>query len=161
MINLDAYGNSITNVSEISDDDSEQYNITDSDSDPDADNTNDNRGDDNQVDGNGGNIDTDGDGIPDIYDTDDDGDGILDVNDEDDDGDGIPDAQDSDNDEDDEDPATFPLSQIYDLALDKALNTTATLLPVYPGDSVTYTHTVMNQGTVPASNIELTDTFPS
>jgi len=52
-INLDAYGNSITNVSEISDDDSELYNITDGDSDPDADNTNDNRGDDDQTDGNG------------------------------------------------------------------------------------------------------------
>ena len=94
-------------------------------------------------------------------DTDDDGDGILDIDDTDDDGDGIPDSLDSDNDEDDQDPETFPLSQIYDLALDKTLNTTATTLPVYPGDSVTYTHTVYNQGTVPASNIELTDTAPA
>jgi uncharacterized repeat protein (TIGR01451 family) len=97
----------------------------------------------------------------DIYDTDTDGDGILDINDDDDDGDGIPDSEDTDNDEDDEDPATIPLSQLYDLALDKSLNTTATVLPVYPGDSVTYTHTIVNQGTLPAANIELTDYIPA
>jgi len=67
------------------------------------------------------------------------------VNDDDDDGDGIPDAEDNDNDEDDADPAQFDLSQVYDLALTKVLDTTLTNLPVYPGDSVTYTLTVINQ----------------
>lgn len=44
--------------------------------------------------------DTDGDGIPDIFDEDDDGDGIPDDEDPDDDGDGIPDHQDPDKDDD-------------------------------------------------------------
>lgn len=154
-------GDSFTNRSEISDDDSEQYGTTDPDSDPDGDGSNDTYGDDNQEDGNGGNKDTDGDGIPDIYDTDDDGDGILDVDDDDDDGDGIPDSEDNDNDEDDHDPATAIIGQIYDLALTKTVNTDETILPVYPGSDVTYTITVINQGTLPAANIEVTDYTPT
>lgn len=83
------------------------------------------------------------------------------------DGDPTNDAQGTDNqtdgdgtdDEDDADWADFVV-EVYDLALTKVVNTVATNFPVYPGDSITYTLTVFNQGTLPASNIELTDYTP-
>ena len=159
-IDADVYGNTLTNWAEISDDDSELYGTTDPDSDPDGDRSNDTYGADDQTDGHGGNIDTDGDGILDIYDTDDDNDGILDADDTDDDGDGIPDTDDTSHDEDDADLEVLMLTQIYDLSIEKSLNTTATQLPVYAGDDAVFTVEVTNEWTLPAQNIQVTDYVP-
>jgi len=34
-------------------------------------------------------------------------------------------------------------------------------LPVYPGDDITFVHTIYNQGTLPAANIQITDYTPA
>jgi len=60
-------------------------------------------------------------------------------------------------DEDDEDPEDIIVG-IYDLALTK---TTAQTTPVFSGDAVTFTITIFNQGSVPASNVEVTDYIPA
>jgi len=64
----------------------------------------------------------------------------------------------SNGDEDDHDPAEIAVEQIYDLALTKTLSSQP---PFAPGDDVTYMITVINQGTVNAANIEVTDYLPT
>ena len=59
---------------------------------------------------------------------------------------------------DDEDPEEIIIEQIYDLALIKE---TAVAGPFSPGDDVTYTITVVNQGTLDAGAITLTDFIPA
>ncbi len=59
---------------------------------------------------------------------------------------------------DDEDPALIEVEQTYDLALTKELVSAG---PFVPGDVVTYAITVYNQGTLHASDIEITDYVPS
>ena len=65
--------------------------------------------------------------------------------------------------EDDFDSAAISVSvaQIFDLALSKTLNTSATPGPFQPGDLVTFEITVSNQGNVTAQNIEIKDYMPS
>jgi len=41
------------------------------------------------------------------------------------------------------------------------LDTVATVLPVYPGDAAVFTITIYNQGTLPASNVQVTDYIPA
>jgi len=69
------------------------------------------------------------------------------------------DTDNTDGDEDDHDPASFPV-EIFDLALDKAISSTQAL-PVEPGDNVTFTITVINQGNVDAYSIDLGDNIPA
>ena len=69
-------------------------------------------------------------------------------------------------DEDDHDVATInitppPGAPIFDLALLKQLADGTNLAVVAPGDSVTFTLTVQNQGTVGATNIGLVDFVPA
>ncbi len=155
-------GTGETNRAEISADDASSYgeSVEDIDSDPDGTND-DTYGDDDQTNSDWGNIDTDGDGIPDSEDEDDDGDGIPDSEDEDDDGDGIPDTEEVAVDEDDHDPAMYTVEHIYDLALTKVLDTNTTQMPIVPGGDVTYIITVTNQGTWIADDIEITDYIPT
>ncbi len=61
-------------------------------------------------------------------------------------------------DEDDHDPEEIEVEQIYDLALIKELVTTG--LP-QAGDDIEFNITVVNQGTLDASNIEVTDYIPT
>jgi uncharacterized repeat protein (TIGR01451 family) len=65
--------------------------------------------------------------------------------------------------EDDFDSAAISVSvaQSFDLALSKSLNTSATPGPFQPGDLVTYTITVTNQGSVTAQNISVVDYLPT
>ncbi len=63
-------------------------------------------------------------------------------------------------DEDDHDPAMIEM-WVYDLALSKVLNTTATTSPVYPGDDVVFTIEVTNQWYLIANNVEITDYIPT
>jgi len=63
----------------------------------------------------------------------------------------------SNGDEDDHDPAPI-FVEIFDLALTKVLSSPG---PFYPGAPATFTHSVENQGTVPAQNITLTDYVPA
>ncbi|MBK7343135.1 MAG: DUF11 domain-containing protein [Saprospiraceae bacterium] len=62
-------------------------------------------------------------------------------------------------DEDDHDPAEVVIEP-FDLALVKQL-AAGQALQVAPGDLVTFTITVTNQGLIPADNIQLTDYIPS
>jgi len=62
---------------------------------------------------------------------------------------------------DDYDPSTIEVVQVYDLALIKELNTTVSPGPFVPGDEVVFTINVFNQGTLDASNVEITDYIPS
>jgi len=75
------------------------------------------------------------------------------------DGSGTPLDDDSDGDEDDHDPATFP---IFDLALVKSVDPSS--IPADnvfdPGDTITYSLTVYNQGTVDADSIVIKDIYP-
>ena len=59
-------------------------------------------------------------------------------------------------DEDDHDPAFVNL-EFVDLALDKKTDRTT----IFPGDLVTYTITVYNQGTITANNIMIVDYLPA
>ncbi len=61
-------------------------------------------------------------------------------------------------DEDDHDPAVVDVEQIYDLALSKILTTTG--MP-QPGEDVSFQVIVENQGTLDASNVEITDYIPA
>ncbi len=63
-------------------------------------------------------------------------------------------------DEDDHDPATFSITPpgTFDLALIKELSSTG---PFAPGDPVTFTITVYNQGDVDATDIAVTDHAPT
>lgn len=49
---------------------------------------------------------------------------------------------------------------VFDLALDKVVATTQST-PIRPGDDVSFTITVFNQGTIDATNIEVTDYIPT
>ncbi len=62
--------------------------------------------------------------------------------------------------EDDEDDATIPLNQVFDLALTKKLDP-AQPVPVTMGDSVTYVIEVCNQGTLDAYNVDVIDYLPT
>ena len=61
---------------------------------------------------------------------------------------------------DDEDPEEITIEQVFDLALIKTVNTTATPGPYTQGSQVTFTIEVINQGTVDAFNIQLSDYIP-
>jgi uncharacterized repeat protein (TIGR01451 family) len=61
---------------------------------------------------------------------------------------------------DDQDPAEVPVDQTFDLALIKTLDTM--LNPqVIPGGDVTFTISVINQGTLDAFNVQVVDYIPS
>jgi len=77
--------------------------------------------------------------------------------------DGVDVDSDPDNDsddEDDDDEEMVPLIQIFDLALIKEVNETVTASPLEPGGSITFDITVMNQGTLDATNVIVSDYFP-
>jgi large repetitive protein len=61
-------------------------------------------------------------------------------------------------DEDDADPAQITV-QKYDLALVKKLTTPTQVIK--EGDNVSFTITVVNQGTIPATGIQVTDYIPT
>ncbi len=61
-------------------------------------------------------------------------------------------------DEDDHDPATLTVGQVFDLALKKEVVTTSVLTP---GDSVEFSITVENQGTLDAYAVEVIDYVPT
>ena len=72
-------------------------------------------------------------------------------------GDGtIQDAED-----DDFDPAVINLTQVFDLALTKQINATATPPPYAPGSTVQFTIEVFNQGTLDAYDIDVADYVPT
>ena len=81
--------------------------------------------------------------------------------------DGTPDDTANDNDVadtmggDDQDPAVIPVGQVFDLALTKVINTTATPAPYAPGDPVQFTITVVNQGTLDAFDVDVMDDAPT
>jgi len=60
--------------------------------------------------------------------------------------------------DDDEDDVVVNVGQVYDLSLDKVLTTTGTIMP---GSAVTFQITVSNDGTLPASGIEVTENAPA
>ena len=78
-------------------------------------------------------------------------------NDIDDDGAGTPGTEDNTSDVDDYDPAQISVEQTFDLAITKTISSAG---PFVPGDTVTYTITVYNQGTLNADNIVVTETPP-
>ncbi len=59
---------------------------------------------------------------------------------------------------DDEDPAQINVAQFYDLALIKQESSAG---PYLPGDDVTYTITIQNQGTITANFFQVTDYIPA
>ena len=63
-------------------------------------------------------------------------------------------------DEDDHDPAEIAVVQTFDLALKKVLSST-TSGPFTPGSTVSYDITIYNQGTIDASNVNITDYVPN
>lgn len=67
-------------------------------------------------------------------------------------------TNDDDPDEDDFDPVTFPVEQIFDLALRKTL--VGPVLGI-PGETVTFLIEVFNQGTVAATDLTVTDYLPA
>jgi len=94
--------------------------------------------------------------------SDDDGDDVDSTADDDDSNDGpaTNDVTDGSNDdEDDHDPAII-ITNYYDLALSKTL-AAGQATAIAPGDDVTFTITVYNQGTIAADNIEITDYIPA
>ena len=67
------------------------------------------------------------------------------------------------NGEDDADGATFTISgeiDNFDLALHKTLNNYATPGPFEPGSTVTFTIEIVNEGTVKAEHIQISDHYP-
>ena len=62
---------------------------------------------------------------------------------------------------DDQDPAEVLVGQIFDLALTKEINMTATPAPYAPGDAVQFTITVFNQGTLDAYDVDVMDDAPT
>ncbi|MCP3883553.1 MAG: DUF11 domain-containing protein, partial [Sulfitobacter sp.] len=60
-------------------------------------------------------------------------------------------------DEDDHDPAQITVNQTFDLALTKTTGSTMVSL----GQDVSYTITVINQGTLDATNIQVSDYIPT
>ena len=80
------------------------------------------------------------------------------------DDDNIDDSGKAGEDEDDHDVATLEVTSepaIFDLALQKQMADGSNLGSVMPGDSVTFTITVINQGTVNAENVTVTDYLPA
>ena len=65
----------------------------------------------------------------------------------------------SNGDEDDHDPAYIPV-ELFDLALDKSLSPSQ-VLPIRPGDDITFDIEICNQGTVDGYNVQLTDQYPA
>ena len=61
---------------------------------------------------------------------------------------------------DDQDPAVVSVEQVFDLALTKVINATATSGPYAPGDPVQFTITVVNQGTLDAFDVDVMDDAP-
>ena len=59
--------------------------------------------------------------------------------------------------DDDFDPAEILLTQVFDLALTKVINATATPPPYAPGSVVQFTIEVFNQGTLDAYDIDVAD----
>ena len=74
-----------------------------------------------------------------------------------DDGAGTPGTADNTADADDYDPAQINVAQTFDLALTKTISSMG---PFAPGDTVKYTITVYNQGTLHADSIVVTETPP-
>ena len=129
-IDANFQGANIVNYAEISDADN-ALNVPDVDSTPDQDNTNDAGG---QPDSPADDaVNGDGTGTP--------GDGVAGT------------------DEDDHDPATIEVDQDFDLALRKVLSS-ATPGPFAQGSTVTYEIEITNQGTIDATNVEVTDYIP-
>ncbi|MBK7869460.1 MAG: DUF11 domain-containing protein [Saprospiraceae bacterium] len=62
-------------------------------------------------------------------------------------------------DEDDHDPEEVEIAQIFDLALEKTLYP-GTPEPLHPGDEVTFMLKVYNQGTLDATNVQISDYIP-
>ena len=61
-------------------------------------------------------------------------------------------------DEDDHDPSEITIEQVFDLALRK---TTASAGPFAPGDNVTFSIEVINQGSIDATDVQVSDHIPS
>ena len=61
---------------------------------------------------------------------------------------------------DDQDPEEVLVDQVYDLALAKTIDP-STPGPYAPGDNITYEICVVNQGTLNANNVEVTDYIPA
>ena len=59
---------------------------------------------------------------------------------------------------DDQDPEVIMIGQVYDLALTKV---TTSVGPYSPGDLVSYDICVVNQGTIDALGVEVTDYIPA
>ncbi len=73
-------------------------------------------------------------------------------------GDDVDEDNDGDGDDDDEDKATIPVSQIFDLALVKTMVSSG---PYVQSSTVTYQIEVINQGSLDATNVEITDYIPT
>jgi len=67
---------------------------------------------------------------------------------------------DNPNDSDDFDPAEIMVGQVFDLALAKTINTSVNPGPYAPGDNVTFAIEVMNQGSLDAYNVQISDYIP-
>ena len=87
--------------------------------------------------------------------TEDDGD---DVDSDPETGDDVDEDGDGDGDDDDEDEEEIPVEQIYDLALTKTLTTAG---PFEQGSVVSYDIVVTNEGSLNATNVEVTDHIPT
>ena len=124
-------GNELVNFAEISEADN-ALGLADDDSTPDDDDTNDA----------GGNPDTASDVVVGG------------------DGSGMPGDEDAGTDEDDHDPASVTIGQVFDLALTKEINTNQTPGPYAPGDQVQFNITVFNQGTLDAYDVDIVDDAP-
>lgn len=77
-----------------------------------------------------------------------------------DDGDGTPGTEDNPNDEDDYDFEIIPVLQSFDLAFVKRIDQTATPGPFTYGSPVTFVIEVINQGTLDATDVVVTDYIP-
>ena len=71
-----------------------------------------------------------------------------------------PGTSDNTGDEDDYDPAQITVGQVFDLALTKTVNS-GTTMPIVPGGTVTFDLNIVNQGTVDAYNIQISDYIPT
>ncbi|MEZ4914032.1 MAG: DUF11 domain-containing protein [Chitinophagales bacterium] len=74
------------------------------------------------------------------------------------DGSGVPGDNVAVTDEDDQDPASVVVGQVFDLALMKVLSSAG---PFSPGDDVTFTITLYNQGNIDATSVSVIDYIPA
>ena len=74
--------------------------------------------------------------------------------------DSTPNNDDGDQSEDDEDPETINLGQTFDLALIKEVSDMQAL-PVEPGEDVTFDISVINQGSLDATEVQISDYVPA